>query len=227
MRSNPNPQSAALAANLYTELKARGIRGAYAKRLVTEWLDHFRNLTESMPETEALARLGVPAELAQAAARERFEKHWWWRWPVSFGIAWGLIAYLVVLGWVVLPVIASLNGLVPITQFTWYEPAFNWAGPLLLFFLVWWLSDKVSSPPPFRTSMIIVFGVLLSFTVMNIQVPEGYIPGSGTGLFSLGLTVYPGSEVHPISYAPWLVACRLLLLLSLFFWSRRSILRAQ
>ena len=69
MRSETDTHAGLLKADLLRELKARGIRGAYARRLAAEWVDHYRNLAEVMPAQEALARLGKPGELAQAAAR--------------------------------------------------------------------------------------------------------------------------------------------------------------
>lgn len=222
MPSERTSGSAELEAGLLRELSRLGVRGAYARRLVAEWMEHFRSLAETMPETEAMARLGSPAHLARRAVAERFGDRWLWKFPATAGLLWGLLAYFVAMGWACVPVLASLNGWPSITQFSWYAPAFNWAAPVLVFLFVWWISGKLSSPPVFRKWMLIALGVLLATTVMDIRVPEGYVPGSGTGKFSLGVTLAPDADFHSAVPTSWLVTFRIALLLALFIWSRRA-----
>ncbi len=57
---------------------------------------------------------------------------------------------------------------------------------------------------------------------MDIRIPEGYVPGSGAGKFSLGMTPSPDPDFHSAVQVPWLVGCRIALLLALFLWSRQS-----
>ncbi len=227
MPSEQASATAALEADLFRELRARGIRGRYARRLVAEWADHFRNLTEAMPVEQALSRLGAPADLAQAAACEHFDRRWWWGFPVTAGILWGLLAYVTAMGYVCLPVLASLCGWTSMTSFTWYDSAFNWAGPVLIFMLLWWISGNVSSPPVCRKSMLVVLGVLLGLTVMGIQLPEGYVPGSGKGSFTLGLVVAPDSESRSASIAWWMLSFRVILIGGLLLWCLPSSTRRR
>jgi hypothetical protein len=220
MRSETDTHAGLLKADLLRELKARGIRGAYARRLAAEWVDHYRNLAEVMPALEAFARLGKTGELAQAAAEERFGGRWWWRFPASAGILWGILAWFVSMGWVSMPVLAALHGLMPVSGLKWFAPAFNWVGPLIIFTVAWWLSDNLSSPRAFRRSLLITLGGLLTFTIMSFQMPAA--SGASPGSVTMGLTANPGIDHDTQIWIPGLIVIRMALLAGFIFWFRRS-----